>query len=49
MATNSRRSFVKQTAHLMGAMSLPALLSAQNKPTLQPKKVNLVVGVLWQH
>lgn len=39
MATNSRRSFVKQTAHLMGAMSLPALLSAQNKPTLQPKKV----------
>lgn len=40
MSTNSRRSFVKQTASLVGAISLPALLAAQNQSKkIQSKKV----------
>jgi LmbE family N-acetylglucosaminyl deacetylase len=44
MPTNSRRSFMKQTATLVGAMGLPSLLSAQNEAAFIPKKVVCLGG-----
>lgn len=44
MSTNSRRSFMKQTAATLGAMSLPSLLSAQQLVSFTPKKVVCLGG-----